>query len=113
MKELRATPKERKPTKDRITFSSVLFHATSDFIQEKTTREKAWTEALAVGCYQFVEAVKKRLGVKATYRSIKENSSGTACLLQEPIAAYNPHFGHEMADLSSENSLPWHCFLDM
>jgi hypothetical protein len=62
---------------------------------------------------QFVQAVKKRLGVKATYRSIKGNSSETACTLQEPIAAYNPHFGYKMKRLSLENSLPWYCFQDM
>ncbi|HMB31078.1 MAG TPA: hypothetical protein VKN82_04570 [Desulfohalobiaceae bacterium] len=81
-----------------------------DFIQRKTTREKAWPEALAVGRLQFVEAVKKRLGIRATYRSIKENPSITACILQESAAAYNPHFGYEMVDLSAENRLPWHCF---
>ncbi|HMB31077.1 MAG TPA: hypothetical protein VKN82_04565 [Desulfohalobiaceae bacterium] len=58
---------------------------------------------MAVGCLQFVEAVKKRLGVRATYRSIKENPSGTACILQEPATTYNPHFGYEMVDLSEKN----------
>jgi len=85
----------------------------NDQNQALTTREKAWTEALAVGCHQFVQAVKERLGVRATFRSIKENSSGTSCILQEQIAAYNPHFRHEMVDLSIENSLPWNCFPDM
>ncbi len=81
--------------------------------QTKPTREKAWTEALAVGRLQFVEAVKKRLGIRATYRSIKENPSITACILQESAAAYNPHFGDKMVSLSTKNSLPWHNFSDM
>jgi len=68
-------------------------HWFDDFVQEQSIREKAWTEALAVGSYQFVEAVQKQLGVKAKYRSIKEKSSKTASILQEPIAAYKPHFG--------------------
>ena len=84
-----------------------------DFIQTKTTREKAWTEALAVGRLQFVEAVKKRLGIRATYRSIKEHPSITACILQESAAAYNLHFGDKMVSLSTKNSLPWHNFSDM
>jgi REP element-mobilizing transposase RayT len=85
-------------------------HWFDDFVQEKSTREKAWTEPLAVGSYQFVETVQKQLGVRAKYRSIKENSSGTASILQEPIAAYNSYFGHEIIDLSAENRLPWLCF---
>jgi hypothetical protein len=88
-------------------------HWLDDLVRDKTTREKAWTEALAVDCHQFVQAVKGRLGVRATFRSIKESSSGASCILQEQIAAYNPHFGHEMVDLSIKNSLPWNCFPDM
>lgn len=77
----------------------MLFHGASDLVPEKTTREKDWTEALAVGCLLFVEAVKKQLGVRAKYRNIKEDSSGTTCILKEPAAAYNPYFEHEMEHL--------------
>jgi hypothetical protein len=54
---------------------------------ERSSLDKSLTERLGLQSSQFVEAVMKRLGVIATYRSIKGNYSETACILQERAVA--------------------------
>jgi len=45
--------------------------------EERTEREPAWTEAIAVGPQRFVAEMQTSLGMKARYRSVRNASAGT------------------------------------
>ena len=84
-------------------------HWIDEYIQKSPTREKSWTEAVAVGSSSFVEKIKEQLGIKAKYRHIHKNSRD-AFTLKETSAAYNYNFECQMPDLSFENRLYWKLF---
>ena len=52
-------------------------------------RNSAWSESLAVGRSEFVENIKKALGVKAFHRNIKEKEG--LLVLKEPSLSYTGH----------------------
>lgn len=61
-------------------------------------RTAAWSSSLAVGSPGFVEAVKARLGVRATHRQVEVD--GNDAQLREATAAYGRVFEGENAALS-------------
>ncbi len=68
----------------------------SAWIQEalartEQVREAKWTESVAVGSGDFVESVKKKLGVRGKGRRITQR--GAEALLREPQGSYSDDFG--------------------
>jgi hypothetical protein len=53
----------------------------------KTKREDIWTESIAVGDADFLDAIKNDLGVKAKYKDIEKTEFDTM-QLKEDFAAY-------------------------
>ena len=49
----------------------------SSLNQQKTDREPAWTESIAVGPQKFVADMQTRLGLKTLYRPIRKMSTHT------------------------------------
>ncbi len=66
-------------------------------------RDGTWSESLAVGRPEFVEAVKIGLGVRGAFREVVE-TSGTY-VLKEPAAAYGAISGRQMACLTGDNTV--------
>ncbi len=67
----------------------------SAWIQEalartEQVREAKWTESVAVGSGDFVESVKKKLGVRGKGRRITQR--GAEALLREPQGSYSDDF---------------------
>ena len=72
---------------------------------ENHTRESKWTESIAVGSKEFVEATKKRLSNRGKGRQVLIGSGGHE--LREPAVPYSSDFGPENAILSHENTYFW------
>lgn len=66
-------------------------------------RDGVWTESLAVGRPEFVEAIRTGLGVRAHSREVV--AAPGAYVLREPAVDYTPHFGRQMACLSGDNTV--------
>ncbi len=71
----------------------------------RRTRDKRWSEAIAVGSEAIVESFKRKLGMKAQHRDIDEANGAYA--LREPGRAYTAIFGTESEVLRPKNTLPW------
>ena len=65
-------------------------------------RDSSWSESLAVGRFDFVDAVKNELGIRAQYRKV--NEKGGMHILREPTAPYTHHLEHKKTTLSDENT---------
>ena len=61
--------------------------------RESMRRDACWSEAIAVGSYDFVEKIKQELGAKAAHRDVKE--SGGVHALREHQSAYASDFDTE------------------
>ena len=72
---------------------------------ENHGRESKWTESIAVGSKGFIEATKKRLGIRAKGRKVFRNNG--AYELREPVAPYKGVFDPENGVLSLENIYLW------
>lgn len=70
------------------------------------SREKKWTESVAVGSETFVTATKERLGFKAKWRDVAGVDNGSYELKESP-APYDGNLGHENAFLRSQNEYFW------
>ena len=68
-------------------------------------RENKWTESIAVGFKEFVEATKERLGIREKGRKVFSNNG--AYELREPTASYKGDFGLENGVLRLENTYFW------
>lgn len=68
-------------------------------------RDVQWSESLAVGSQAFVEAVWKRLGVRAQHREMGQD--GGLFILKEQRSAYRPHSTQKSEALSADNTFPW------
>lgn len=55
--------------------------------------EPCWTQSLAVGGREFLEAVRATLGSRGSYRDMEEQPGVLA--LREPVRAYKADFGAE------------------
>jgi len=69
------------------------------------TRESKWTESIAVGSKEFVEATKERLGIRGKGRQVLVGSGEHE--LREPAIPYSSDFGPENTILSHENTYFW------
>ncbi|HOC38525.1 MAG TPA: transposase [Thermodesulfobacteriota bacterium] len=65
------------------------------------SRDKRWTESIAVGTESFVRAVKERLGIKAKGREVTGDQGSYE--LKESAAPYKGILGHENAVLRLQN----------
>ena len=68
-------------------------------------RQSHWTESIAVGCPEYVEALQKQLGIKARGREARPIEGG--CQLRETETVYQGLLGSEKGGLSPENTLFW------
>jgi putative transposase len=75
---------------------------------EEKSREKRWSESIAVGSLSFIEEVKAQLGARGFGRNIIASSEGHE--LREPQASYHDHSGWKKVPLSYEKSLPWRIY---
>ena len=69
------------------------------------SRDRKWTESIAVGSKPFIEATKKRLGIKAKGRKIL--GSKKSYELREPGVSYGGDFTPENGLLGLQNSYYW------
>lgn len=69
------------------------------------TRDSKWTESVAVGSKAFIEATKKRLGIRAKGRKIFESNKGYE--LREPAVSYGSNFTCEHGLLRLQNTHYW------
>jgi len=69
------------------------------------TRESKWTEAIAVGSKEFVEATAERLGIMEIGRRISKEKGGYE--LRETTTPYSSDFDTKNATLSQENTYVW------
>ena len=65
--------------------------------------QPSWSEATAVGSKEFVEALKRKMGVGALGRKIE--SADCAYILRELESAYTTHFEAKKLGLSLENTV--------
>jgi len=72
---------------------------------DDNTRDKIWTESLAVGSVTFVEKVQTLLGAKANNRQVAV--IGDKYALREESARYNSFFGGENSGLRADNEYFW------
>lgn len=70
-------------------------------------REPYWSESVAVGSEEFVEGVKRGLGIKGRYRKASLADEIDGYSLHEPVVSYGPHSRREMGILSAENTVFW------
>lgn len=61
----------------------------------KNQRESCWTESVAVGCIDFVEETKARLGIKGMGRRIEEQEADR-CVLREDLNLTVPFLTQKM-----------------
>ncbi len=54
----------------------------------RASRERRWTESIAVGSPAFVEQVQRDLGVTAHYRTVEDD--GDSFVLRETTEIYRP-----------------------
>lgn len=73
--------------------------------RESMRRDARWSEAIAVGSYDFVEKIKRELGSKAAHRDVKE--AGGEHTLREQRGVYADDFDTEKDMLRRENIVPW------
>jgi len=73
--------------------------------EEESRREASWSESIAVGSRDFIEATRADLGLTINEGRVKEKSGQFA--LREEVNAYNTHFDPKKGPLRPENSLFW------
>jgi len=71
------------------------------------TRESKWTEAIAVGSKEFVEATAERLGIRGIGRQISKAKEKGGYELREPTTPYSSDFDPRNATLRQENTYFW------
>jgi len=77
-------------------------------LSESVVREGNWSEAIAVGNFNFVEKVKSELGSKAAHREVTQLEC--TYVLREDGEAYGRNFGGKNEPLSLENTRFWNEF---
>ena len=73
--------------------------------REAMRRDARWSEAIAVGSYDFVEKIKRELGAKAVHRDV--NEAAGAHTLREQQSVYTSDFDTENDMLRPKNVIPW------
>jgi len=76
-----------------------------DLAKRNQSRDSKWTESIAVGSKAFIEATKKRLGIKAKGRKIV--GSKKSYELREPAVSYGGNFTPENGLLRLQNTYFW------
>lgn len=79
-------------------------------MQGKRTRERQWTESIAVGNRQYVEKVKKHMGYKAIGRKVIETKD--SFVLRERNAPYSDITEKSDELPQDDNRFYWHEALD-
>jgi putative transposase len=65
------------------------------------TRDERWSQSIAVGGNDFIEAVKRRLGIAARHRAV--SVAGDTYALREPEISYLPVFQNKIDSLRPKN----------
>ncbi|MCF8057535.1 MAG: transposase [Desulfocapsa sp.] len=73
-----------------------------ELLGENISRQKWWSESIAVGSESFVEAIKQRLGLRAKGRKINEINEGFQ--LREDIETYITDFDGKNRDIGWQNT---------
>lgn len=68
-------------------------------------RDEKWSKSIAVGTKAFVEAIVKKLGIRAKGRKVIREAK--SYMLREPAVAYGVNFAPENDILSFDNSYVW------
>jgi putative transposase len=71
----------------------------------KNVREAKWTESVAIGSKEFVEATQEKLGIRAKGRRVVEENG--IYELKEPQSSYGNVFGPEKRGLREKNAYFW------
>jgi hypothetical protein len=82
-------------------------------LQEGTQREEFWSRSIVVGSFDFVESVKKRLGIRTRYKEVQAITHDCDFILKEPVSSYNAHFEAKMLFLKAKNSFIWNVYSDI
>ncbi len=72
-------------------------------VSKQQARDSAWTESLALGRPEFIEAFKQGLDIRGAYRELAETEN--AHVLREPPLTYRTHFVGEMGSLRGNNTV--------
>ena len=73
--------------------------------QRLLVRQSHWTESIAVGRSEYVEAFQRQLGIRGKGREIKPVEGG--CQLRETETTYRSLFDGKKGDLGLENTFFW------
>jgi len=73
--------------------------------QDNNERQAHWTESIAVGGREFIEAVKEKLGSLALGRKVYEAGGGFE--LREHIVSYKTDFDSKNGDIGGKNVYFW------
>jgi hypothetical protein len=73
--------------------------------QRQLARQSRWTESITVGRPEYVESLRKQLGIQGKGRDMRPMEEG--CQLRETETAYRGVFPVKKGSLSFENLLFW------
>jgi hypothetical protein len=76
-----------------------------DIAAKNKSRESKWTESIAIGSEEFIEATQKKLGIKAKGRKIVESDKSYE--LREPSVPYGADFIPKNGLLNLNNTYFW------
>jgi len=76
---------------------------------DRLEKDSKWSESIAVGRKSYVEAVHKKLGIKAKARKVEPVKE--SYLIREPVASYSTLFEGKNMPLRAENTYLWDLYL--
>ncbi len=76
-----------------------------ELASENRDRDRKWTESIAVGCKEFIEITKQKLGIRVKGRDVVGDGGGYQ--LMEPSASYKVDSDPENDLLSLDNTYTW------
>jgi len=77
-----------------------------DIAAKNKSRKSKWTESIAIGSEEFIEATQKKLGIKAKGRKIVESDKSYE--LREPPVPYGADFIPKNGLLRLNNTYFWY-----
>ena len=77
-------------------------------VRKRHERDRKWSQAVAVGSEDYIENIKKELGMKVIYRKTNQVYKGFE--LREDQFPYNADFASQNARLSHNNSHLWNIY---
>ena len=71
-------------------------------------KESKWSESIAVGSYEYIQEIQKKLSVRVKKRKVIEENE--IYQLQEPESAYNNDYANKSDALRGKNTFFWNLF---